>query len=446
MRARRALADAKTRARSEASSFLDTEGTTRQVAEKFASCAQPGAVRALAKRASGQSPQGGGAVVEHPRRKAWTDEVERLTAGHREQRAREYEAQARRREHHGYVERKRTRRSPDGPYVQEAVKHLGLRDGLTERTAKASGDWQRSRARGQRERFVRICECAEADVLRIECSCCGAVDEQPGRCGASLVCLRCRGKRARRLRRQFLRAREVLLQLARARGLLSRWRKGGRYSEKLLTLTVPHHEGDTVRGRIELVLAAWGYFLKSLNAWARTNRVELAWVRVLEWVLGHDGLGHPHIHVWIFSPFLPQNELTAWWRAALVRAGLRRGDDERLLDVDVREAGDRVADELIKYLVKDIGAGGGYVDPAVFAEVYATLDGRRAVQGSRGFLGLGDGSAPCRHCGASRSLRVRVQRNRVTRAEQVRGDLERIDAARGPRTTWSAELEAEGRP
>jgi len=30
--------------------------------------------------------------------------------------------------------------------------------------------------------------------------------------------------------------------------------------------------------------------------------------RCFEWTLGADGCGHPHLHVWIFSPFLPEHD------------------------------------------------------------------------------------------------------------------------------------------
>lgn len=230
---------------------------------------------------------------------------------------------------------------------------------------------------------------------------------------------------------------------AKARGLLLPQRRGGRYGERLVTLTIPHHEGDSVRGRIELVLAAWKSFLKSLNAWARDKGVALEFVRVLEWTLGSDELGHPHLHIWIFSPFLPQSALSTWWRAALERAGLRLfGEHEKLLEVDVRAAndGDALAQELIKYLCKDIGSDGRYVDPIIFAEVYAALDGRRAIQGSKGFLGGGDGPTPCTECGATHALRVRVVPNLVERKARAAEDVARVDRAGGPVSNWSEQL------
>jgi hypothetical protein len=395
--------------RSAAPSFLDTKDITRQVA--------------------GTSKDAGSRVLEHPARRAWLRQLEPLTVAHREQRARGLERQALKREHFGAVERKRTRRMPNGETVDvPAARRDGHLDGSSERSARQSGVWHRLRARGHRRRFRSVDDCTKADVLRIECSCCGTLDEQPGTCGASLLCLRCRGKRARRLRARFLQARKVKLAQARARGLLWRGRKGGRYGERLVTLTPPHREHDTVRGRIELVLAAWKYFLKSLNAWARAQGVELEFVRVLEWTIGSDSRGHPHLHLWAFSTFLPQDLLSAWWRWALERAGLQLGDQEELLAVDIRACGGDagVAQELVKYMCKDIGADGQYVDPAIFADVYAALDGNRAAQGSRGFLGLGDAAPSCRHCGATYSLRVRIVPNDAERTARSREELDAL--------------------
>jgi hypothetical protein len=201
----------------------------------------------------------------------------------------------------------------------------------------------------------------------------------------------------------------VLLVGASRRGLLFPGRKYGRYGERLFTLTIPHRPTDTIRGRIDLLLAAWRYFLKSLNAWTRDHRIDLEFVRVLEWTPGSDDLGHPHLHVWAFSTYLPQDFLTAWWRDALERAGMLLGDQEEILKVDVRAAcgSDQIANELVKYIYKDIGTDGRYIDPATFAEVYAALDGRRVLQGSRGFFAAADELAACRHCGTRGALRAR---------------------------------------
>lgn len=420
MRARRAAVLASADARSEALSFLDTPGITRQ---------------------------GGGiatnVVAEHPARIAWRKELEHQTKAHREGRARELERKARQLEHYGAAVPERRRRAPDGSIVATpAHRRSGHADGVTERTARTSGAWHRARARGQRERFARVDGCARTEELSIECACCGTVDEKAARCGAHLVCLRCRGRRAARIRARFLAARDEKLAEAYAAGLFRPVRRGGRWGERLVTLTIPHHDGDTIRGRIDRVLSAWKYFLKRLNAWGRAQKGgTIEFVRVLEWTAGSDSLGHPHLHVWVFSPFLPQELASCWWRDALEKAGLALGEQEELLDVDIRGVSDiDVANKLIKYICKDIGSDGSYVVPEVYAKVYATLDARRAVQSSRGFLGRGDVPATCTHCGALSSRRVRLRP--VVSAPQVSADCARVDAATGPPESWSAELEA----
>jgi hypothetical protein len=43
------------------------------------------------------------------------------------------------------------------------------------------------------------------------------------------------------------------------------------------------------------------------------------------------------------------------------------------------------------------------VEPATYARVYESLDGRRPMQASRGFLALGKQEACCAECGAARA-------------------------------------------
>jgi hypothetical protein len=223
------------------------------------------------------------------------------------------------------------------------------------------------------------------------------------------LCLSCRGRRARRERCRFEAARRATLVDARARGLLRANRPGGRYGERFITLTVPHLPTDTVRSRIGRVFCAWTTFIKLLNLWARTIGVHVEFVRVSEWTQGDDGLGHPHIHAWIFSPYIRQHDLTEWWADALERTGVPSGYP--ILKVHVEEVrGAKAANELIKYLCKDIGAGGRYIAPETYAEVYAALDGRRALQSSRGFRARCAAHTACPHCRATRSRCARVMR------------------------------------
>lgn len=180
-----------------------------------------------------------------------------------------------------------------------------------------------------------------------------------------------------------------------------------------------------------------------------TARMEqIRFVRVLEATAGRDALGHVHIHCWLIAPYARVEVIRWFWGQALISAGYEPDRDnpdhwvskreiiERLLvtadavpesqttlrdglrsaaasikqrgkqflfwpRIDVRKVytktnrvsgadGDRaadLADELIKYLVKDLGGLGNTVlmPAATWAAIYRGLDGRRALTTSRGF-------------------------------------------------------------
>jgi hypothetical protein len=107
----------------------------------------------------------------------------------------------------------------------------------------------------------------------------------------------------------------------------------------MVTLTIPpvgehRYSAETggssvVRDRIELVNMAWRWFSRSLNSWSRRMRkssggVRAPWYRGFEWTPGNDRLGHPHLHCWIFGPYLPFQLVREWWAAALLRAGFEK--------------------------------------------------------------------------------------------------------------------------
>ncbi len=149
-----------------------------------------------------------------------------------------------------------------------------------------------------------------------------------------------------------------------------------------------------------------------------------------------DRQGHPHIHVWIWCPFLETAEVTELWRAALEKVGfgeivvvgrrMKYGYDGDLV-VDVRrfKPGPGAVHEVIKYIVKDLEATGEQVPPGLYAQVYFSLDGKRTHQGSRGLLKLGDFEARCA-CGMAGMFAVRVER------ALGEGLLERNGATRDP--------------
>ncbi len=114
------------------------------------------------------------------------------------------------------------------------------------------------------------------------------------------------------------------------------------------------------------------------------------------------------MHVWLFSCFLDRELVKGLWRMALIRAGCPI-EYCRDVIIDLREFREAQAgaQELIKYLTKDIDANGDKVPPAVYAEVYKVLDGSRTTQASRGFMSLAEQSAQQCECGASLPRRVR---------------------------------------
>ncbi|MGH7295875.1 MAG: hypothetical protein ACRELB_13110 [Polyangiaceae bacterium] len=285
-----------------------------------------------------------------------------------------------------------------------------------------------SRAKGQRGRFDSVRGCEERTHLQIACTACGLVVEHGVRCRIGIVCVSCRGKIASQRRWQFARARNVVLEGALKRGLFSRSRVGGRHSEKLLTLTLPHLPEHHVRTRIDSVLAAWPYFLKQLNAYLRERGESCEWLRHAEWTIGGDGQGHPHLHVWFFGPFLPHlphdDRVTAWWREALVRSGFHCAGGPLALRealnglvVDLRavrngavDDGGGIVTEVIKYMTKDMVKPGVYVPAETYARVYEAFDGRRPMQASKGFMALGKQEVCCVECGAEKSYLVRLRR------------------------------------
>ncbi len=284
-----------------------------------------------------------------------------------------------------------------------------LAQGVPASEASARTEWHKKRAEAQATRIQRVEDCGATDIV-VECPCCGFKLERPSGCRIGLLCLRCRGKSASIKRARFLASRLVALAEAKQRGLLNPKRRNGRWSEKLLTLTVPHVSGDTVSERVGRCTKAWTQFLRRLNRhWRKQDAASAQFFRCLEWTPGDDGAGHPHIHAWLFCPFLPGDEVRGWWREALFDAGLEPSFDQKLV-LDLREITSPKGgvQELIKYLTKDIDAQGDKIAPEIYAEVYKSFDGRRVTQASRGFMSLGERESRC-SCGTDLPRRITVR-------------------------------------
>jgi len=114
----------------------------------------------------------------------------------------------------------------------------------------------------------------------------------------------------------------------------------------------------------------------------------LSYLHVFEWTPGADGLGHPHMHVWLFSRYIEQALLERLWREAYAHVtGLPLESIGKLV-VDIRQAKPDVAHELVKYMTKDweiSDTGAKRAAPEVFAQVYAELADKRIRQSSAGF-------------------------------------------------------------
>lgn len=316
----------------------------------------------------------------------WLHELRDLTKVHREDRARHFDEGAKRKR------------------AQARLR------GAPEVSAQMDARWHVSRAEGQRKKIENVQACG-SEKLRITCQNCGAGHDRPGRCGNSLLCVPCRGALAAEKRRKFLLARLAVIAAAERRGLLNPRRHGGRYSEKFLTLTSPHLAGDSVASRIARTAEAWVSFRRWLKKYVKSRAAPtFEWFRVLEWTPGKsDDFGHPHLHLWVFSCYLDFEVLRAAWRLALIKAGglaeLCRVVIVHIEEFDAR--GGRGAQELIKYLTKDIDANGKKISPDVYAEVYKAFDGRRITQASRGFMALAEQEAMRCECGACLPRRVR---------------------------------------
>lgn len=351
------------------------------------------------------------------------------------------------------------------------------RHGLRELDARAT--WHERRANGQRSRPANLKGCG-GQVIATRCACGERGKAQPQGCGVYRVCPKCALRKAMRQRAKFGRARgRVLLDALRkesGRGALAgaaaRWRKGGRYTDKMITLTIPHFDGaelfasalelesggsrydekraenarrilghgsSTLTARIAGLFAAWAGFARKMKDALRRRKLGddlwSRWDRFFEWTPGADGRGHPHFHVWAFSPFLCRDEVAAWWTAALRDEGIpvrtREHACERcgvvhvvgaVVGVQVMGAFDeravrelmagRRAVELSAFRSMNVGptavtyAAGwsladvlGEIPPEDEAELYCALEGRRLSQSCAGLYR--DESPPaCPCCGA----------------------------------------------
>jgi hypothetical protein len=339
--------------------------------------------------------------------------------------------------------------------IDEATRSFASFTELVSEAAKSevsTEKWHSSRMHGQLTRFERVRGCG-GRVMIASCKACGE-DRKPIResCDVRRVCKSCEVDGAKARRARFGRARGRKLIDADRYALFQHNRAGGRYGEKMLTLTVPHWDledatgkiaeeaKDTIHARILALFKAWPELSRKLGKfWKARFEVHVAYHRSFEWTSGTDHKGHPHFHVYLFSPFVDLDVVREWWALALRRVGWPVLEDEVRPGVfrsrvmvhvkglpgwnlnavrELMKGGKRSAIELSK--VGETGAGAdafSYADGWTMADVseaddvraklYMALEGRRLTQASRGFF-VDDEPPECQCCGG-RAFRVRFE-------------------------------------
>ena len=345
-------------------------------------------------------------------RAQWLWSVEALTSFHRRKQAAHY----------------RGSKSADVTWVD-------LQTGeLTPKSLK-SGKWHADRVRGQAERFERVSACGTFEYAL-------DVTDEAGnktsrairkRCDCWRVCPRCLNKRKWKLSEGMKQQRALAL----ARCDRGKRTALGKWTEKLITFTVPHGKSGPAEDA-RVVVDAWQRLLRKIrNHLGQRLRVapkqrakrggpvapgvrpatpSVPWCRALEVAPGDAG-GHAHLHVWWYGPFLDVVLLRAWWGGILEAAGVDAVPTRAWRDVlttghgrDSRLhawLGSPSADAEIPWPVVDIRAGGeaaafytqkvgislyitkgtetSALEPAHAASIYEVFEGTRAVQWARGW-------------------------------------------------------------
>jgi hypothetical protein len=294
---------------------------------------------------------------------------------------------------------------------------------LTERQLRERrvGQWHRSRARNELAVEAVCLGCQLEKTMVVHCGACGSVREAPVRCRRHFFCVGCRSKIGEEKRAKLQKAMRALLGLAWGRRLLFRWRRGGRWSMKLFTLTAPHRPGHGIVERSNVFRRALPIFERKLREHVKqldpSNADLMHWSRSREWEPGDDGQGHPHAHYVFFGPFLDLEMARGWWASALRSVGYDERERKGNSNFDVREArGKGAVAEVIKYVFKDIDGKGRQIAPSTFAGAYEALADQRTTQCSAGFMKLGKVDKKCVDCGATKCFHTRM-------VDGVRGEI-----------------------
>lgn len=365
------------------------------------------------------------------------------------------------------------------PAIRESVRELSSRV-----------KWYEGRAGAQVPRFDTVRACGTA-VINIACRVCAepASDKPiPCRCGVARVCESCAEAVDEKRRVRFAQARERQIADGPRHGLNVKNRLGpegnfvGAFSERMLTLTIPHFERDecievfkkngdrardvlsetagamlenTTSARVAALRLAFPKFWRIVKRWIKARdphgAKHVSYYRFWEWTRGHDGKGHPHFHVYIFSPWISASMMRAAWIRALRAVGVvsfpqtcaqcedaeeehrcdfGREHDHVVIDVkhlegfnwnalrELIKSGDRKLIEERLGELRTPGDGNSVIEYAggwtfgdafegvddstieVQRDLYIATENRRLCQGARGFL-LPLPDLVCECCGAS---------------------------------------------
>lgn len=284
----------------------------------------------------------------------------------------------------------------------------------------SSYHWHRSREVGQGERFNRVRRCGEPMAEMVSDS--GRSFVLTRRCDCWRVCASCLRRRRMALI-EGLRDAEKRVRVERKRQL-SRAYAGpeGRWSAKLVTLTVPH--SGSARTDAKALATAWAELSRRWTTHLKKDRgaeKSPVWVRALEVAPNENG-GHAHLHVWYVGPFIEHAWLRTTWGDILESKGVRcprepwesamgkavdqrarvwcrtmRGRNGREREslpwpvVDVRSAYDSGAGSYAAkvgvqlYVAKGAKGEPQRMEAVHAAVIYEAFEGRRAFQWARGW-------------------------------------------------------------
>jgi hypothetical protein len=292
-----------------------------------------------------------------------------------------------------------------------------------------TGRWHEQRIAGQADRFERVALCGTFVYALDVTDAAGRVTTRPiaYRCDCWRVCPRCARRRRWKLTEGMKVQRELALRRYARESRAGYRGKEGKWSEKLITFTVPHGpDGPAADAR--MLVGAWQKLLRkvrthladrgALRTLPSGKRAPAAvpWCRTLEVAMRNGE--HAHMHVWWHGPFIDSVLLQLWWGAILEAEGAvglqtvrwadlaGKGHDSRLFrwlgcpradavlprgiaDIRADKTGDAAIAEYTQkvgvafYVTK--GSETLYLEPAHAASIYEVFEGTRAVQWASGW-------------------------------------------------------------